>query len=163
MIETKLYRNENKLCKIETKLCRIETKLCKIEIKLCRIETKTYMSVIVQLVIGELELVEGHNLLHPLSSFSRRVWMNMYPGRRIRIRFPRHHPARGVEGVSVPFIVTRDKVHDEHVVLHGVEAEQPHLIGREHSAAGFCHDHFRSQFVKLLPEGLHLEVDLDSG
>ena len=35
------------------------------------------MAVIIQLMIGELELVEAHHLLHPLSTFSWGIWMNM--------------------------------------------------------------------------------------
>ena len=58
----------------------------------------------------------------------------------------------------ITFIIYGDKVHDEHVVLHGVEAEEPHLEGGEHSAAGLGHDHLRAELVELLPQRLHLQL-----
>ena len=32
---------------------------------------QTYMAIVVQLVVGELELVEGDHLLHPLSALGQ--------------------------------------------------------------------------------------------
>ncbi len=93
------------------------------------------MTIIVQLVVGELELVKGHDLFHPGGAFRRRIRMYVYSRRRIRVRFARHHPAARVEGVAVPLVVHRDKVHDKHVVLHGVQAVQADLIGGEHPSA----------------------------
>ena len=54
------------------------------------------------------------------------------PRRRIGIRLPRHDPLRVVEGVSVSLVIVRDEVHEQHVLLQRVHAEQPDLKGREH-------------------------------
>ena len=91
-----------------------------------------------------------------------------------------HYPAAGVEGVSVALIIDWDKVHDKHVVLHGVEPAQPHLVRRKHSPAAhfilkaqknvriclparLCDDHLCTQFVELLPERLHLQLAVGGG
>ena len=58
----------------------------------------------------------------------------------------------------VSLVVHWDEVHDEHVVLHRVQAEQPHLEGGEHSATGLGHNHLRPELIELLPERLHLKV-----
>ncbi len=93
------------------------------------------MPIIIELIVGELELVEGHDLFHPGGAFRRRIRMDVYSRRRIRVRLARHHPAARVEGVAVPLVVHRDKVHDQHVVLHGVQAEQADLVGGKHPSA----------------------------
>ena len=118
------------------------------------------MSVIVQLVVGKLELVEADHLLHPLGALGGGVGVHVDAGRRVGVRLPRHHPARGVEGVPIPLVITGHEVHDEHVVLHGIEAVEPHLEGGEHPAAGLCHDHLRAQLVELPPQRLHLQLHL---
>ena len=57
------------------------------------------MAVFIQLIVGELELVEGDDLFHPLSALGRGVWVHVDPGRGVWVRFARHHPAAGVECV----------------------------------------------------------------
>lgn len=54
------------------------------------------MSVVIQLVVGELELVEGEHLLHPLSAFRRGVGVDVDAWGRVGVRLPRHNP-RGAE------------------------------------------------------------------
>ena len=53
--------------------------------------------VLVQLVVGQLELVEGDHLLHPLRPLGGRVWVHVDPGRRVGVGLARHHPAARVE------------------------------------------------------------------
>lgn len=57
------------------------------------------MAVFIQLIVGELELVEGDDLFHPLSALGGGVWVHVDPGRGVWVRFARHHPAAGVECV----------------------------------------------------------------
>ena len=53
--------------------------------------------VLVQLVVGQLELVEGDHLLHPLRPLGGRVWVHVDPGRGVGVGLARHHPAARVE------------------------------------------------------------------
>lgn len=46
------------------------------------------MAVVVQQVVGQLELVEGHNLLHPLCTLGRRVRVVVYTAWCGRVCFP---------------------------------------------------------------------------
>lgn len=50
------------------------------------------MAVLVQRVVGELELEEGHRLLHPVAPRSRRVRVEVGPAGRLGLRFSRHLP-----------------------------------------------------------------------
>ena len=59
------------------------------------------MAVVVQLVVGELELVKGDHLLHPLGAFSGTVGVDVDPGGRVGVGLSSHHPAAGVECISV--------------------------------------------------------------
>lgn len=51
------------------------------------------MPILIHLIVGELQLVEGHYLLHPVGADGRGVGMHMDSGRGDGIRFPGHHPA----------------------------------------------------------------------
>ena len=82
----------------------------------------THMPVVVHQIIGKLQFIKGHDLLHPLGSLGGGVGVDMDPPRHVGIRLSRHHPARAVEGVAVTFVVTGDKVHHHHVVRAGVKA-----------------------------------------
>lgn len=59
------------------------------------------MSVLVQLIVGQLQLVEGDHLLHPASSRRRRVWVDVNARRRYGIGLPRDHPTRAAIKHSV--------------------------------------------------------------
>lgn len=52
----------------------------------------SYMAMLVQSVVGELELEEGHRLFHPVAPRGRRVWVQVRPTRRLRLRLPSHFP-----------------------------------------------------------------------
>ena len=101
------------------------------------------MSVIIHLMVGQLQLVETNNLLHPVCASGRRIWVNMDPGRRGRVCLPGHDPVGGVEGITVALVVHGGEVHHQHVVLQGVHPVQADLVGREHPPA--AEDKKRSQ------------------
>lgn len=61
--------------------------------------TNTYMSIVIQQVVCELESVKGHCLFHPLGSRRRRVWMEMHAARGCNICPPCHQPGGAVERV----------------------------------------------------------------
>lgn len=54
------------------------------------------MTVLIQLVVRQLQLVERHDLLHPCGARRRRVGMQVDSRRRYRIRFAGNHPAGAV-------------------------------------------------------------------
>lgn len=60
----------------------------------------TYMALVIQFVVGELQLVETDHLSHPSLPWGRRVWMNVHPGWHRGISVARHHPFRAV--VNIP-------------------------------------------------------------
>lgn len=60
----------------------------------------TYMALIIQFVVGQLQLVEADHLPHPSLPRGRRVRMNIHPGRHRGISIPCHHPLRAV--VNIP-------------------------------------------------------------
>lgn len=51
------------------------------------------MAVLIQLVVGELQFVERHDLLHPCGPWCWRVGMQMDARRRNGIGLASHHPA----------------------------------------------------------------------
>lgn len=53
----------------------------------------TYMSVLVERVVGELELEEGDRLLHPVAPRGRRVGVEVRPAGRLGLRFTGHLPS----------------------------------------------------------------------
>lgn len=58
-----------------------------------------HVAVVIQQVIGQLELVKGHNLLHPLCTLGRRVRVVVYSAWSGRVCLPGHQPGGAVEGV----------------------------------------------------------------
>ena len=57
----------------------------------------TYESVLVADVVGQLELVEGDHLLHPLLAGGRAVRVDIHALRHLRVSLAGDHPA-AVEG-----------------------------------------------------------------
>ena len=57
------------------------------------------MAVLIQLIVGELELVEGDDLLHPLGALGGGVRVDVDAGRGVGVSLARHHPAARVECV----------------------------------------------------------------
>lgn len=60
----------------------------------------TYMALIIQFVVGKLQLVEADHLPHPSLPRGRRVGMNVHPGWHRGVSIACHHPFRAV--VNVP-------------------------------------------------------------
>ena len=58
----------------------------------------TYQAMLVREVVGELELVEGDNLLHPLLPAGRTVRVDVHPLRHLGVRLPRHDPPTKIKG-----------------------------------------------------------------
>ena len=52
----------------------------------------TYQAMLVGEVIGQLELVEGDNLLHPLLPGGGTVRVDVHPLGHLGVRLPGHHP-----------------------------------------------------------------------
>lgn len=86
----------------------------------------TYMSERIEVVVGELELLEGNQLPHPVGTSSRGVGMNVQPPGHGRLCFPRHRPAWG----------------------HGTELRVGDIL---HPSLGFCFLHIPSGGVLLPP------------
>ena len=76
-------------------------------------------------VVGELELVEGDNLLHPLLAGGRTVRMDVHPLGHLGVRLARHNPLTVVELVAE--VVSGHDVEEEDVLGLGVEAGQAEL------------------------------------
>lgn len=57
------------------------------------------MAVIVQQVVGQLELIEGDDLLHPLRPFGWRVRVVVHPAGRGGVGLAGHEPGGAVEGI----------------------------------------------------------------
>lgn len=57
------------------------------------------MPVVIQQIIGQFELIEGNDLLHPLRPFRRGVGVVVHPPGGGRVGFAGHQPGGAVEGV----------------------------------------------------------------
>lgn len=55
-------------------------------------ECLSYVSKGIQVVVGEFELLEGHQLPHPVGSRGRGVGVHVQPARHGRLGLPGHHP-----------------------------------------------------------------------
>lgn len=51
------------------------------------------MSIVIKLIIGEFQLVEGDQLAHPVAARSRGVGVDVDARRGYRVRFARYNPA----------------------------------------------------------------------
>jgi len=70
-----------------------------------------YVSLVVQLIVGEFEFVEADHLPHPGVSRGQRVWVDVDPWRHGGVCISCHHPLGAV--VHIP----ARKDHSEHQVL----------------------------------------------
>lgn len=87
------------------------------------------MSLLIQLIIGELELVKVDDHVHPVRAKRRRVGMSV--GARGRtLLFEAAHPGRVL--VLVAILVHGNHVHQERVRCVGVEIKQLHFEGWKH-------------------------------
>lgn len=91
--------------------------------------TRTYMSLLVKLVVGELEFVEVNNGVHPVRAQGWGVRVNVEPGRRALL-LEALHPCRVL--VLVAVFVDGCHVHEEDVMGGRVEVKELYLERREH-------------------------------
>ena len=88
---------------------------------------------LVRQVVGELQLVEGDHLLHPLLSSCGAVRVDVHPLRHLRVGLPCHDPSTVVELVAE--VVGRDDVEEEDVLRLRVQPRHAELHLREHLPA----------------------------
>ena len=91
------------------------------------------MSVLIEGVVGELDLLEGDVVFHPLGSSCWRVWMNEQPRRHLRFSLSGHRPLLARELVSA--VVGENEVHQDEVLGLRIEAGNGHLHRGKHSSA----------------------------
>lgn len=60
----------------------------------------THMALVIQFIVGELQLVKADHLSHPSFPGGRRVRMNVHPRWHRGVSITRHHPFRAV--VNIP-------------------------------------------------------------
>ena len=90
----------------------------------------TYQAMLVREVVGELELVEGDNLLHPLLPAGRTVRVDVHPLWHLRVSLPRYDPPAVVELVAK--VICSYNIQQEDVLGLRVEARESELHLREH-------------------------------
>lgn len=91
------------------------------------IKSSTYVPIVVELIVGEFQLIEGDRLLHPVSSARGAVRVYVNPRGRNRIGSAGNHPSAAVESVSVPLVVAGYEIHDEEVIGGGIQSEESTL------------------------------------
>jgi len=91
------------------------------------------VSILVEVVVGEFQFVEGQRLLHPVRSAGRRVRVNVESARHVRLGLAGRHPLRVV--VLVAAVVQRYDVHQQDVLGARIESFQRHFERRKHSPA----------------------------
>ena len=89
----------------------------------------TYVSLFVQLIIGELELIKVDDHVHPVGAQGRRVWVHVQAGGGALL-FKAADPSRVL--VLVAIFVDWDHVHVQSVGGVGVEIEQFHFERWKH-------------------------------
>ena len=97
---------------------------------------KTYMSVIVHFVVGQLDFVEADNLFHPLCTSARRLGLHVdsrSDGKRVGLAC--HQPGRAMVGIAITPVIDWDDVQVEGVLWGRVEVAEANTEAREHSPA----------------------------
>ena len=88
------------------------------------------MSVLVQIVVGQFELVEGDHLFHPDGAGGRRVRVDVEPTGHVGLGLARHHPLRVV--VLVAGVVHGHDVHQQDVLGVLLQARDAAAERRKH-------------------------------
>jgi len=91
---------------------------------------RTYKSVFVGDVVGELQFVERDRLAHPLLAGRRGVRMDVHALRHLRVGLSSDHPARVVELVAA--VVDGNDVHQHDVLGSLVQSRHFHFERRKH-------------------------------
>ena len=96
---------------------------------------ETYLTRSVRLVVGELDLLKGHDLFPQLFAGERRVGMGVEAVGRRGIGFAGDQPRRAVVSVAVAFVVARHDVQEDPVLLVGVQVVKAAPDCRKHTPA----------------------------
>lgn len=107
------------------------------------------MSVLVHLVVGELDLLEWHDLLAQLIARERRVGVCVQPVRGGWVCLAGHQPRRPVVRVTVTLVVHRHDVHEYGVPLVCPQPRERHPDGREHPPAGRNVNQLLCKFITM--------------
>lgn len=89
------------------------------------------MSVLVQVVVGQLQLVEGYGLFHPVRTRGRGIRVDVEPAWHVRFSFAGDYPVRVV--VFVAAVVDGYDIHQQDVLGVRVKTIERHFDGWEHS------------------------------
>ena len=97
---------------------------------------RTYLSSLVHLVVGELDLLKGDDLLPQLLPSKRGVGVGIETVRRGRISLAGNEPGGSVVGVAVALVVAGDNVEEDPVLHVGVQVLEAAPDRGEHAAVG---------------------------
>lgn len=95
----------------------------------------THVPMSVHVVVGELDFLEGNDLLSELLARERRIRMDVEPGWRRRICLSGHQPAAPVICVPISFIVDRYDVHQDCISAVRLQSVKWDTTRREHPPA----------------------------
>ncbi len=94
-----------------------------------------HLSILVQLVVGQLDLLEGHDLLPQLLPGVGTVRMWIQPPRRGRVGLAGHQPRGAVVGVAVALVVAGNNVQHDVVLAVRPEIREAASDSRKHPPA----------------------------
>ncbi len=101
-----------------------------------------HLAILIQLVVGQLDLLEGDDLLPQLLPGVGRVRVGVQPPGWRRIRLARHQPRGAVVGVAVALVVARHNVQDDVVLEVRIQVDEAGPDGGEHPPARNKEDGF---------------------
>ena len=95
----------------------------------------TYVSGLVEHVVGELDFLERDGLLEQLVAGERRVGMGVDARRQRWVGLAGDEPRRPVVGVAVALVVDRHDVHQHGVARVAIQPGEAHAQRRKHPSA----------------------------
>lgn len=107
------------------------------------------MTLLVQGIVGKLEFVERYRLVHPVLASGRRLWMNKHSSKHMGLCLPTGLPPAAIPFVSV--IVHGGDVHDQDVLLAGIQTCNPVSAVWEHAPPLLCQNHLCVAMVEFIP------------
>lgn len=119
-----------------------------------------YVTLLVQGIVGKFKFVEGHWLMHPELASGRGFWMNKHSPQNMWFCPPTGLPPTAIPFVSV--IVHGGYVHDQDVLLTGIQPCNPVSTIRKHSPALLCQDHLCVAVVEFVPHAVVFQGDSDA-
>ena len=88
------------------------------------------MSVLVEIVVGEFNFLEGDVVFHPLGARHRGVGVDVQLGLELRLRLASHRPL--VARVLVSAIISQNHVQEDKVLPFGIQTFHADLQGGKH-------------------------------